>query len=211
MLSRSLLILLCCLPLSALAANIEVVGLFKGAAVIRVDGQQRMIREGQTSPEGVRVISATNKQVVLEVDGKRHTLGLSRQVSGGFTTAEKREIQIQRSAGQYVATGHINGQPTAMLVDTGATSVALSETDARRLGIDYIHSQVRGTVHTASGTARAWRVVLSTVSVGGISASGVEATVIEGTYPKEVLLGMSFLQHVNMREENGIMFISSKY
>ena len=80
------------------------------------------------------------------------------------------------------------------LVDTGATSIAMNENEARRLGIDYRVDGKPMVASTASGTSRGWRVTLDRVKIGGIELLGVEAAVIEGGYPTEALLGMSFPQ-----------------
>ncbi|WP_410966326.1 TIGR02281 family clan AA aspartic protease, partial [Salmonella sp. SAL4449] len=87
------------------------------------------------------------------------------------------------------------------LVDTGATSIAMNENEARRLGIDYRVDGKPMVASTASGTSRGWRVTLDRVKIGGIELLGVEAAVIEGGYPTEALLGMSFLNRVRWREE----------
>lgn len=208
----SLGLLVLALSLNVQATEVEVVGLFKNAAVLRVNGQQRVYKAGELSPEGVRVVSASTREAVIEIDGKRQTLGLSRHISSAYSAADKREVEIPRSANfQYITHGHINGKAIPLLVDTGANSVAMSERHARQLGIDYLSSKFSGQVQTASGTAKAYGVQLRSVSVGGITASGVEAVVIQGDYPTEVLLGVSFLQHVDLREENGVMYLKSKF
>ena len=52
------------------AADVRVVGLFSGRAVLLVDGQQRLLKPGQTSPEGVKLISATSEEALLLIDGQ---------------------------------------------------------------------------------------------------------------------------------------------
>ncbi|MNJ70419.1 hypothetical protein D3C77_668750 [compost metagenome] len=96
------------------------------------------------------------------------------------------------------------------LVDTGATSVAINENQARRLGIDYRAAGQPLLVNTASGTAKAWRVRLNSVKVGAIDVLGVEAVVLEGESPSEALLGMSFLGRVSWREDQGVLRLESK-
>ena len=96
------------------------------------------------------------------------------------------------------------------LVDTGATSVAFNENQARRLGIDYRVDGKQIVVGTASGTAKAWRVHLNSVKVGAIDVMGVEAVVVEGSSPTEALLGMSFLGRVSWREDQGVLRLESK-
>jgi aspartyl protease family protein len=203
------------LSLFALAATaaprVQVVGLFPGAAVLNVDGQRKLVRAGQMGPGGVEVVSADSKGAVLRVDGVERSYGLSRELSSGFAEPDRRQLSIaQGQGGHYWIAGSINGQPVQFLVDTGATSVAINEIQARRLGIDYRVDGRQIVVGTASGTAKAWRVNLSSVKVGAIDVIGVEAVVVEGGSPTDALLGMSFLSRVSWREDQGVLKLESK-
>ena len=93
--------------------------------------------------------------------------------------------------GHYEAEGQINGRPVTFLVDTGATDVALPESAARALGLDF---GPRVQVMTAAGPANAWLTRLDEVVVGGIRRQNVRATISSGEF-NEILLGMSFLKH----------------
>ena len=201
------------LAFTALASpRVQVVGLFPGAAVLNVDGQRKLVRVGQTGPGGVEVISADSKGAVLRVDGVERAYGLSRELSAGFAEPERRQLSnAQGQGGHYWIAGSINGQPVQFLVDTGATSVAINEIQARRLGIDYRVDGRQMVVSTASGTAKAWRVSLNSVKVGAIDVLGVEAVVVEGGSPTDALLGMSFLSRVSWREEQGVLKLESKF
>ena len=64
---------------------------------------------------------------------------------------------------------------------------------------------------TASGTAKGWRVTLNSVKLGGVEVLGVEAIVLEGDFPTEILLGMSYLNRVGWREDQGMMYIQAKH
>jgi aspartyl protease family protein len=200
------------LPMFAAAeTRVQVVGLFPGAAVLNVDGQRKLVRVGQVGPAGVEVVSADTKGAVLKVDGVQRSYPLSRELSTGFAEPERRHVSIaQGSGGHYWVAGSINGRSVQFLVDTGATSVAINEVQARRLGIDYRVAGKQIVVSTASGTAKAWRVQLSSVKVGTIDVLGVEAVVVEGGSPTDALLGMSFLNRVSWREDQGILRLESK-
>lgn len=194
------------------APQVQVVGLFPGAAVLSVDGQRKLVRVGQSGPGGVQVVSADSRSAVLRVDGVERTYSLSREYNAsGFAEPQKQSLSIARSnGGHYWAAGAINGQSQQFLVDTGATSIALNENHARRLGLDY---RTRGQpiqVNTASGTARGWRLTLDRVSVGGLQVLGVEAVVLEGASPNEALLGMSYLNRVGWRVENNLLVLESR-
>ena len=63
-------------------------------------------------------------------------------------------------------------------------------------------------VETASDKIAAWKVKLESVDVGGIRVNHVEATVVEGTFPTVILLGMTYLRHVKIEEKQGVMTLS---
>lgn len=105
--------------------------------------------------------------------------------------------------------GQINGGMIRMLLDTGATMIALSAADAVRLGIDYKKGQP-GMVNTANGPAPVYKVTLNTVKVGDIELNQVEALVQEAGLPF-ALLGMSFLNRTEMRREGEHMTLTKRY
>lgn len=194
------------------ATQVRVVGLFPGAAVLNVEGQRKLVKVGQVGPGGVVVVSADSRGAVLRVDGVERSYNLSREYSNGFAEAQKRQLSVAKGiGGHYWVAGSVNGQSIQFLVDTGATSVALNDEHARRLGIDY---RVIGTplqVSTASGTVRGWRVTLDRVKIGELEVLGVEAVVLEGSSPREALLGMSFLSRVGWKVEQDVLVLESKY
>jgi len=116
-------------------------------------------------------------------------------------------VVLQRDrSGHYLAEGAINGQPVRFLVDTGATDVAVSESMARALGLDFGPEVV---VMTAAGPAGAWLTRLDRVSVGHLSVTGVRAT-ITPALGDEALLGMSFLKHFTIRQEGETLAIADQ-
>ena len=193
------------------ASQVQVVGLFPGAAVINVDGQRKLVREGQSGPGDVMVVRVDKQGAILRVDGVERLYPLSREYSSGFAEPVKKRLSIAKGpGGHYWITGSINGQSVPFLVDTGATSVALNEAQARRLNIDFRVEGQPLTVNTASGTVRGWRIKLDRVKVGDLEVLGVEAVVLEGGSPTEALLGMSFMSRVGWREEQGMLVLESK-
>jgi aspartyl protease family protein len=206
----ALFALLLALPLQA-AEQVQVVGLFAGAAVLNVDGERKLVKVGQTGPGGVQVISADSRGAVLRVNGVERAYNLSREASSGFNAPTKAQTTIARGAdGHYRVVGSVGGQSVAFLIDTGATSIAINETQARRLGIDFRVQGQPMIVNLASGTAKAWRIKLPQVKVGPLEVLGVEAFVLEGEGSNDALLGMSFLNRVRWREDQGVLQLESK-
>ena len=206
---RCPVVVLLLLPVMAWAVDaIEVRGLFKNGAVLVIDGEQRLLRAGQTSPEGVKLVAADTRKGVIEVNGERRNVTLSKQIATSFAPVEKKTTTVGRTAGnQYLVTGTINGVNTQMLVDTGATAVAMSSETAESLGINYRNDNNKGMARTASGLVTSYRVQLDAVSVGEITVRNVAAFVNEGAYPHLVLLGMSFLRHVEIRDRGGVLVL----
>lgn len=194
----------------AVASSVQVVGLFPNAAVILVEGERKLVRAGQTGPGGVQVLSADSEGAVLRINGQTQRVNLSREHSQGFAVPTKTEHRIARGAGgHYWVDGMVKGHTVRFLIDTGATTVAMNEAQARRLDIDFRQGQP-AQVSTASGLATAWRVSLPELNVSGIRVLGVEAVVLEGAFPSEVLLGMSYLNRIRWREDEGVLVLESK-
>ena len=106
--------------------------------------------------------------------------------------------------------GKINNRNTQFLLDTGATFISISSSEADKLRLNY-KSARKGVVQTASDIVPVWHIKLDNVKVGGISVANVDAVVLEGTNPKPILLGMSFLKHVKMQRNGAAMLIEQKY
>jgi aspartyl protease family protein len=193
--------------LVAQGAGLQVQALLPNTAVVKIDGRQYTLRAGDTEA-GVKLISADSRQAIFEIDGTRHALGVSQHIGSHFSAPEKREVTIRRDDRlQYLTKANLNGVSMDVLVDTGANLVAMSAEHAVRIGIDY-EAGVESAVETAGGLNDAWLIKLRSVEVGGIKVENVEATVIDGDYPTIVLLGMSYLRHVEMRESGGILSLS---
>jgi aspartyl protease family protein len=210
----SRLALLCIASLTigaARATDVVVSGLFTGKAVVQIDGGPiRTLAVGQVTPEGVRLVSVDRDSAVLEIDGKRTTLGLGQAKIPRGDPAVQSATLIADMTGHFSADGRVNGQPIRFMVDTGATVTALPAADARRLGIDVSKGQPV-LLRTANGTARARQVKLDVVSVGSVTLYGVEAVVMEGDGLAMPLLGMSFLDRMDMRREGSVLTLTKRY
>ena len=206
-----LIILLLALALTPLSyADMKVLGLFKGAALLEIDGKQKLLKAGQ-SWNGVNLIEASSKRAIADINGERHTLTISQHITTNFSKLEGRTVLIRKDKNlQYVTTASINGHSTRVLIDTGANMVAISATRAKAMGLKYEHG-IPSLVTTASGTINAHQIMLDSVDVSGIRVNRVRASVLEGSYPETVLLGTSYLQHVEMSEKNGILMLVGKF
>jgi len=119
-----------------------------------------------------------------------------------------REVILKRSRnGHYVAQGKINGQDVVFLLDTGATSVAIPENIARRLGLK-AGPVVR--VNTANGRVDNYATRLRNVQLGDITLNNISAVISPQMKDQEILLGMSFLKHVEF-SQRGDQLILHQY
>ena len=195
----------------ASAVEIDVLGLFTDAAMLSIDGRQQMLRKGERSTEGVLLLSSNSREAVIQLGDVSHTLNLSSKIGTSYQQAEAAKVSIiLNPIGQYKTSGTINGRRVELLVDTGANVIAMSEGHARTLGIDMSEGkQMRAT--TASGVTESRGVVLETVQIGGIKVNNVQAAVMKGEFPQDILLGMSFLRAVEMSENQGIMQLTAKF
>ena len=115
------------------------------------------------------------------------------------------EVRLQRNRlGHYVTAGTINNRDVTFLLDTGATGVAIPAPIAKRLDLK------RGrpiSTRTANGTATSYLTRLNSVSVGGVSVDNVSATIAPGLRGNEILLGMSFLKHVEFTQRGDTLIL----
>ena len=194
------------------AADVRVAGLFGGSAVLIIDGKQRLLKSGQTSPEGVKLISANSEEAVLLIDEQLVVAGMDSRVAARKRSPEVNEVQVWRDGtGMYTTVGSVNGLPVSFLVDTGANVIAINAQQARRLGIDFrVIGQLSG-VTTASGKVNAWAVMLDKVKVGELLLRNVRAVVLEGEYPETALLGMSYLGRLDINNDGRLMTLRKNY
>jgi len=197
----------------AMAADIIVMGLFTNMAIIKIDGQQYKLRKGESTPQGVKLVRADSDSAVFLVDGKKQTLSLGSTagISTHFTRRAQTEARIMRQHGMYNVAGSINKQPVSFLVDTGSTWVAMNTATAKRLGIDFRYLGKVAWVNTANGTVKTYRVMLDSVRVGDIELTNVQGAVLDGSSPQEILLGMSFLNRVEMRHQGELLLLRKKW
>ena len=192
------------------AASVSVVGLFKDKAIVTIDGgKPRTLSVGQTE-QGVKLVGADSGSARFEVDGKLRVLSMGQSFAGGTERGARQSVSLTADGrGHFAAAGSLNGYPVSFLVDTGATSIAINAAEARRMGLDYKAGQATG-VSTAAGVVPAWRVTFNTVKVGSITLNQVDGMVLEGGLSVP-LLGMSFLNRMEMRRDGQTMTLTQRY
>lgn len=174
------------------AVSLRLIALAPYQAEFQIDGTTvRSMRPGTTSPEGIRLISANSNYAEVEVDRQVHRLALGQRVESGV------ELKAD-SRGHFLTDITINGQTTRALVDTGATTIALSQFEAERLGLQYRNGTVVN-IKTAAGEARGYLITLDYVQLGPIVLKQVQATIsMLPNSPPVTLIGMAFLQRLEI-------------
>lgn len=195
------------------ANKLSLVALFADKAMLFINGEQRILAVGQTSPEGVTLVSVDSTRALIERGGRQMMLSLG--VGTVFPGSENADAESAAfntegvtlwadAKGFFHASGSINGTPVQFLVDTGASSIAISSELAQRIGVDFADGD-NGVATTAGGLTRMKRVFLDSVSIGDITLRDVEAGVVMGSFPRTPLLGMSFLGQLDMLREGNRM------
>lgn len=191
-------------------ADVGLAGVFPGKALLTINGgAPRIVAVGAKTDEGVRVIAIDGETATLEVDGKKRTLRVGQNVAAQATSGPATAVLTADGRGHFLTSGTINGKPVRFLVDTGASTVALGASDARNIGID-VSRGTAGYSQTANGVTPVWHVKLDTVRIGDIVVNNVDATVHQNDLPV-ALLGMSFLNRMEMQRDAGTMTLKKRY
>ncbi len=123
------------------------------------------------------------------------------------TTGSASELRMGRD-GHFHADAEINGRSIEVLVDTGATMVAMTYDDAERAGIYVKDSDYTMRVSTANGTGRVAPVTIDRISIGEITVRNVKGAVVEPGKLQKTLLGMSFLGRLSRTEmRSGVLLL----
>ncbi len=199
----------------AVAADVNLNGVVGNKALIVIDGGKPLwLNVGERSPAGVKLVSISGQSAVLEFDGKRETLTMgqyARLASGARASSGTQSVTLNAdSRGHFVTTAMINGATVRVLVDTGASLISMSSNDARRLGINYEAGQ-RTFSSTANGVVPTYRVKLDEVRLGDITVNNVDGMVHAGNALPIVLLGMSFLNRMEMKRDGDQMTLTKRF
>ena len=202
-------------PADAGAADVNLNGIVGNKALLVIDGgKPRWLAIGETSPEGIKLVSISGETAVFKLGGKKQTvkLGQNERLTSGGGSASSGSQSVSLNAdgsGHFIANGQINGRSVRFLVDTGATFILLGSEEARSLGINYLAGQ-KAAMSTANGVVPAYRVKLDEVRLGDISLNNVDGVVTSGSQPI-VLLGMSFLNRMEMKRDGETMTLKKRF
>jgi len=192
------------------ASEISVIGLFPGKAVLVIDGKApRTYSVGNTVAPGIRLLEVDQGSATFDADGRRQRIDLGHHVNRIAPSGNASVTLKADHRGHFMVQGQINGGTTRMLVDTGASAIALPAGDARRLGIDYRRGRPIQ-INTANGVTTGWMVMLNSVRIGDITVNQIEGVVQENGLPF-ALLGMSFLKRMEMRRDGDEMTLTKRY
>jgi aspartyl protease family protein len=196
---------------AAAAADVALIGVMRDkAAVLAFDGgEPRTVRVGQKF-RNLTVISVERTQATVEIDGKRRVLQIGQHYRAKEAATNRETVTLAAdNRGHFFTDGAVNGVFVRFMVDTGATVVVLPSAEASRLGIDYRRGQ-RGVMQTAAGPADGYVIRLDRIKVGAIELTNVDAVVMEQGLAI-ALLGMSFLNRVEMKRDGQTMMLIRRF
>lgn len=197
---------------SAQAQSVALAGMLGSKALLVVNGTAPKTVAAGESHEGVKVISTSGDQAVVEQNGKRNTLRVGEapvHMGAGKSGGKgNRIVLVAGSGGHFMTAGQINGRAVQFMVDTGATSVAMAAQDAERAGVNFKAGQPV-MMSTANGNVQGYRIKLDSVRVGDVEVFGVDAVVTPQPMPY-MLLGNSFLTRFQMLRENDQMTLTKR-
>ena len=201
----------------AAALDVNVVGLFPNKAVVQIaGGALRTLSVGQKTRDDIILLSVGRDDATFDIQGRRVALALGsgrRQANPAAEASPAAEgsyaVVPTNERGNMVADGEVNGMPVRFAVDTGATFITLSAREASRLGLDY-HNGQKTMMKTVNGEMLGYRLKLDTVRVGEVAVHDVDAVIAESNSLSIALLGMSFLNRVDMRREGTILTLTKR-
>ncbi|MGB1111252.1 MAG: retropepsin-like aspartic protease family protein [Gammaproteobacteria bacterium] len=142
------------------------------------------------------------------MQGRLDALYNPNQNLSASSTEDGQAIHLERNRyGHYVASGTINDVPVVFLLDTGATHVSVPATIAERIGLRAGRAQ---RVNTANGSIQVYSTILDSVRLGPLELRDVRGGINPHMEGNEVLLGMSFLKHLNWSQCGGILTLSQR-
>ncbi len=204
------------LPPLAAAQSVALSGVLGSKALLVIDGGTPRALAAGDSLQDERVLQVSGDTAEVEIKGRRQTLRLGeapislggRGAAAGDPALGRRVVLKADNRGHFIERGQINGKTMVYMVDTGASSVAIGRSDAERMGLPFLKGQPV-MMRTANGDAQGWSLRLDSVRVGDVEVFGVDAVVAPLAMPY-VLLGNSFLAHVQMTRQGSEMVLERR-
>ena len=193
-----------------MAQDVGLAGIMGSKAMLMINGgEPQAVPIGQTL-DGVKVLSVQGEQVMIEIGGKKRPLRVGQYAVGAANgDGSGKIIMTADGQGHFYTTGTINGTSVRFLVDTGATMISLGMNDARRVGVDFNRGE-KALTNTANGQAVVSKVQLDTVRIGDVTLHNVGALIHQTDMPI-ALLGMSFLNRMEMQRDGSTMTLKKRF
>jgi aspartyl protease family protein len=176
------------------------------SATLVIDGGSPVTIDVGHTVSGVTLHSADRNGAEVSVGGRRRSLPLV-PYRGSVSRGTAASVTLTANgAGHFFTQGYVNGSPVPFILDTGATWITMSRGQADQIGLDY--ESGRGAyAQTASGMVAGWRFSVDSVRVGDLELYDVGAMVIDAEAPPVALLGMSFLNQLDMERSGSSLVL----
>src|SRR6185295_476158 len=156
-------------------------------------------------------LSVEKDHAVVEIDGRKRVLQIGQHYRGAPAGDARSSVTLAADArGHFFTEAMINGVSMRFLVDTGASVVVLSADEASRAGIEWKKGRRAG-LQTANGRTSGYIVKLDSLKVGSIELSNIDGVVLEEGPGTVGLLGMSFLNRVEMKRDGETMTLIRRF
>ena len=176
---------------------------------ITLENVEGAVGEGPGTGDTVLLGMSFLSRLSMNRDGA--TLRLARRDARTGAADTRPQVTLKETrGGMFAANATINGAAVAFLVDTGATMISIDAATARRIGVNY-QTGTPSVASTANGLVRTWLVKFDSVQLGPIALYNVDGSVSEGPGIGIGLLGMSFLNRVEIRRDGDSMTLIKRF
>ncbi len=199
------------------AVELNLVAIMGDKAMVEIDGSKPKLLGSGQSASGAKLVSVANGTAVFDINGQKKTLSMDNRVfksSGTPSTGEegngKKIILFAESGGHFYANITINGMSFRGMIDTGATTLAISGVSARQASIDP-KKGTPGYARTAAGVVPFYKVVVNEVKFAGIPLYNVETGVSSDDSPHMPLIGMNILGRFVMERDGDKLILTKRF
>jgi len=195
--------------------SIRVIGLAEGMVMLQVNRKPYNLRNGESTPHGIKLIQADSEDAILEINGKKQKYGLNSGIqtsqislAGGGNQGKKRLHFYKNKEGFYVVNGFIDGVPVKFDVHSNLRAPIILHSDtANQLGIEYKHG-IRVDKKVSRHHKKIFKIFLKNITLKNQRFYNVEAWVYENRRRKQKTIPVSkelFKQfHVSYSGYNGM-------